>query len=66
MNEKLNPTPHLNRSRVKKTALEIAGMTRGHKFTRVGLPFLQRIEAATQAAIRHEVHIHPSVGKTLL
>ena len=38
----INTTPHLCRSKVKKTALEIA------------------------AAIREEVRIHPSKGKTLL
>ena len=64
--QKLNLTPHLNRSKVKQTALEIASQTRAQGFTRVGLSFLQRIEAATQAAIRNEVRIHPSKGKTLL
>lgn len=61
-----NPTPHLNRARVKRTALEIAKQTRGQSFTRVGLSFLQRIEAKTRAAIAEEVRIHPSKGKTLL
>jgi hypothetical protein len=62
----LNPTPHLNRSRVKQTALEIAGDTRAQNWTRVGKSFLERIEAATVAAIRREVAQHPSRGKTLL
>ena len=61
-----NPTPHLNRARVKQTALEIAKQTRAGKFKRVGLSFLQRIEAKTRAAIAEEVRIHPSKGKTLL
>jgi hypothetical protein len=56
----------LNRAKVKQTALEIAGQTRGQKFTRVGLTFLQRIEFSTQQAIRREVAQHPSWGKTLL
>jgi hypothetical protein len=63
----INQTPHLNRSKVKQTALEIAKMTRPtNKFSRVGLAFLQRIEAKTMAAIREEVRLHPSKGKTLL
>lgn len=63
---KLNTTPHLNRSRVKRTALEIAASTRGTRFTRVGKSFIERIEAKTRAAIREEVRLHPSKGKTLL
>ncbi len=62
----MNPTPHLNRSKVKQTALEIAGLTRAQKFTRVGITFLERIEAQTRAAIAEEVRRHPSKGKTLL
>ena len=62
----LNTTPHLNRAKVKQTALEIAGQTRGQGWTRVGMTFLQRIEAATHAAIVAEVRRHPSKGKTLL
>lgn len=66
MSEKLNPTPHINRARVKRTALDIAGCSRAQGFTRVGASFLHRIEQATRNAIRHEVAIHPSKGKTLL
>jgi hypothetical protein len=67
----INTTPHLCRSRVKRTILEVAAMTRKTsngkpRFTRVGLPFLERIEAAVRAAIKSEVHQHPGVGKTLL
>lgn len=62
----MNLTPHLNRSRVKRTALEIAGTTRAKKFTRVGASFLLRIEAKCRAAIAEEVRLHPSKGKTLL
>ena len=65
--DKLNVTPHLNRARVRRTALEIAKLIRpANKFSRVGSSFLERIEAATRAAIRSEIHKHPSVGKTLL
>jgi hypothetical protein len=66
MSDSINPTPHLNRAKVKQTALEIAGQTRGQGFSRVGLTFLERIEFATQSAIRREVAQHPSRGKTLL
>ena len=59
-------TPHLNKARVKQTALEIAANTRAQGFTRVGASFLERIELAVQAAIRNEVRAHPSKGKTLL
>lgn len=63
----LNPTPHLCRARVKRSALELAATLRPfNKFKRVGLSFLQRIEAKTRAAIAEEVRQHPSKGKTLL
>lgn len=62
----MNTTPHLNRSKVKQTALEIATKTRAQGFTRVGKSFLDRIEAQTRAAIAREVQQHPSKGKTLL
>lgn len=58
--------PHLNASRVRRTALEIAKQNRAHRFTRVGKAFLDRIEAATRAAIAREVRQHPSKGRTLL
>lgn len=59
-------TPHLNQSRVRRTALELAANTRAHKFTRIGKSFLDRIEAQTRVAIEREVRQHPSKGKTLL
>lgn len=63
----INPTPHLNRARVKRTALELAAQIRpANHFTRVGMSFIERIEAKVRAAIREEVRIHPSKGKTLL
>ena len=64
---KLNTTPHLCRSKVKRTALEIAAIIRpSNRFTRVGMSFIERIEAKVRAAIREEVRIHPSKGRTLL
>jgi hypothetical protein len=63
----INTTPHLCRSKVKQTALEIASAIRpANKFTRVGMTFLERIEAKVRVAIREEVRMHPSKGKTLL
>jgi hypothetical protein len=61
---------HLCRSNVKKTTLEIAAYRiNGYgipRFTRVSKAFLSRIEVAVIAAIRREVQLHPSKGKTLL
>jgi len=63
----INTTPHLCRSKVKQTALEMAAAIRpANKFSRVGMSFVERIEAKVRAAIREEVRIHPSKGKTLL
>ena len=67
----INSTPHLNRSRVKRTILEIAAQTRKNgsgkpRFTRVSASFLERIEGRLRDIIRSEIHQHPSVGKTLL
>ena len=63
----LNTTPHLCRSKVKRTALELAAAIRpANHFTRVGMSFIERIEAKVRAAIREEVRSHPSKGVTLL
>jgi hypothetical protein len=62
----VNTTAHLNRSKVKQTALEIASQIRpANKFARVGKSFLERIECKVRAAIREEVRLHPSKGVTL-
>ena len=66
----INTTPHLNRSRVKRTILEVAAQTRKDgcgkpRFTRVSASFLERIEAHVRNAIKSEIHQHPSVGRTL-
>ncbi len=65
-NHNHNPRWHINRAKVKQTALEIAKATRAQPWTRVGSSFLQRIEAATRRVIADEVRRHPSKGKTLL
>lgn len=55
----------LNRSAVKKRALDIAESKRNGRFNRVSKEFLDRIEARLAAMILAEVERHPSVGKTL-
>jgi hypothetical protein len=63
----INTTPHLCRSKVKQSALEIASAIRpANKFNRVGMSFVERIEAKVRAVIHEEVRIHPRKGKTLL
>ncbi len=59
-------TPLINRSAVKKAALQLSKDTRAGKFTRVSAEFLERVNAATDAYIRQAVQSHPSVGKTLV
>ena len=60
----INTTPHLCRSKVKQTALEIASAIRpANKFSRVGMSFVDRIEAKVRIAIREEVRIHPSKAR---
>jgi hypothetical protein len=66
----MNTTPHLCRSRVKKTALEVAAQTRLNasgkpRFTRVSTTFLERIESRVRTAITSEIHAHAGIGKTL-
>jgi pimeloyl-ACP methyl ester carboxylesterase/SAM-dependent methyltransferase len=52
----INTTPHLCRSKVKQTALEIAAAIRpANKFSRVGMSFVERIEAKVRAAIIRDV-----------
>jgi hypothetical protein len=64
-NKAVNTTPHINRRKVKQTALEIAHQTRAQGFTRVGRTFLERIESKVRLCIANEVRSHPSKGKTL-
>ena len=58
-------TPFINRSAVKKAALQLSADTRAGKFTRVSTEFLERVNSAVDAYLRQAVHSHPSVGKTL-
>lgn len=59
-------TSLINRSAVKKMALQLSVDTRGGKFTRVSADFLEKINAKVEASIRAEVQMHPAVGKTLM
>jgi len=59
-------TSLINRSAVKKMALQLSVDTRNGKFTRVSASFLEKINAKVDAAIRSEVQTHQSVGKTLM
>jgi hypothetical protein len=61
----LNITPLLNRSAVKKFALDLSKANRAGRFNRVSLEFLERINARLKNIIREEVQRHPSLGKTL-
>ena len=58
-------TPLLNRSKVKRFALDMAS-NRAHKFTRVGGEFFLKCEANLKEFIRGYVHRLPSKGKTIL
>jgi hypothetical protein len=55
----------INRAAVKKRVLEYAKQTRAHTWTQVSKSSLDRVERATEAAIRAVVNAAPSKGKTL-
>lgn len=57
--------PHINATRVKKLALEVAKQTRAKGFNRVSSSFLDFVEATVKNAIISRVKQQPSVGKTL-
>jgi len=58
-------TTLLNKAKIKRLALRLAGEQRAHKFTRVSPDFLQRIEAGVYAMVLGEVKRLPSLGKTI-
>ncbi len=58
-------TPYINRSAVRKLALQLSQATRAGKFTRVSEQFLIEVNAHVAAHVRAKVHSTPSVGKTL-
>lgn len=55
----------LNKSNVRKLALEHSAAHRAGKFNRVSKEFIEAVEANTRAFIAARVHSHPSIGKTL-
>ena len=61
----MNSTPFINRSAVKRLALDYAKANRAGRFTRVSKDFFQRIDARVRVMITDEVQRHPSIGKTL-
>jgi hypothetical protein len=61
----MNTTPFINRSSVRRLALDYAKANRAGRFTRVGKEFFSRIDAQVRNIITGEVQRHPSIGKTL-
>ena len=57
--------PHINATRCKRLALEVAQQTKFKKFTRVSASFMEFVEATVRNAIISRVKQQPSVGKTL-
>ena len=55
----------INRTQVKKMALEISRQERNSRFTRVSEDFLRRMESRLHIMIRDEVKQNPGSGKTL-
>lgn len=58
-------TPFINRSSVRRLALDYAKANRAGRFTRVGKEFFERIDARVRIMVTDEVQRHPSIGKTL-
>lgn len=61
----MNTTPFINRSSVRRFALDYSKTNRAGKFTRVGKSFFERVDAKIRNIISSEVQSHPTVGKTL-
>lgn len=57
-------TPLINRSKVKRLALDCA-QQRARKFTRVSEDFLIRMESQLKSMVITAVANHPSVGLTI-
>ena len=55
----------INRAEVKRRVLALCEAHRPScGFTRVNGEYLDWLEANLQAAIEHDIHRHPSIGKT--
>lgn len=55
----------INRSAVKKLALETAKNSNKESLTRVSAEFVERANAALQAWVTEQVQSHPLEGKTI-
>lgn len=55
----------INKSKVKRFALDFAAENRTHTFTRVSADFLNAVEADFRNLLMRRVSNHPSTGKTL-
>jgi hypothetical protein len=56
----------LNKTHVKRRALQYSEEMRNGKFTRVSAEFLADLERLVDRTIQSKVHTHPSKGKTLM
>lgn len=59
------PTPLINRTKVRRFALETAKHGRGRQFVRVSSGFLEQCNMHLEAYLRSRVHSAPSKGVTL-
>jgi len=55
----------INRTNVKKLALEYSTKHRSGKFTRVSKSFLDAVEYKVLGIVMDSVRFHPTVGKTI-
>lgn len=55
----------LNRSAVKRAAVNLSDIHRNGKFTRVSEEFVQKAEAALKVWMVGYISRHPSIGKTI-
>lgn len=56
----------LNKTNIKRRALQYSQEMRNGKFTRISAEFIADIERLVDRTIHSKVHTHPSKGKTLL
>lgn len=56
----------LNKTNIKKRALQYSHEMRNGKFTRVSAEFVADLERLVDRTIHSKVHMHPSKGKTLM
>lgn len=56
----------LNKTNIKKRALQYSNEMRNGKFTRVSAEFVADLERLVDRTIHSKVHMHPSKGKTLM